>query len=180
VSRAENRKQRSPEGNWLPPRQQRSGKTAMVQRSAAFSLVEVNLAIFVVSIGLLTLFSLFPAGMKEGEAAHGDTQAALFADYVLSSLRGNATQLDAQEWNDIPGGPALWSGLAASVGGPTALQFPSGSGLYVRYRLEIVPNGDLYSVSLWVASGQYGTQDVDVFKNNAEWYYTELFFSGMP
>ena len=145
-----------------------------------FSLVEVNLAIFVVSIGLLTLFSLFPAGMKEGEAAHGDTQAALFADYVLAGLRGNATQLNATQWDSIPSTTKLWAGLGVGTGGPTALAFPAGSGLYVRYRLEIVPNGDLYSVSLWVASGQYGSKDVNVFKNSAEWYYTELFFTGMP
>jgi len=158
-----------------------AGSDSLRRRARGFSLVEVNLAIFIVAIGLLTLFSLFPAGMKEGEAGHADTQAALFADYVLSTLRGNAASLTSTEW-DTFSISKLWDGVGTPVlgGGPTAVEFPNDSKLYVRYILEIERDGSLYAVSLWVGNGEYGTKDRNVFKQSSEWYFTELFFSGMP
>ena len=141
-----------------------------------FSLVEVNLAIFVVAIGLLTLFSLFPAGLKEGEAGHADTQISLFADYVLATVRADAMELDADEWDDLP--VKLPNGIKENT--VHSIGFPAGSG-YVRYYLDIVDvPDDLYGVRLWVQSGQYGENNVIKFKDNAEMYYTEIFFSGMP
>ncbi len=150
-----------------------------------FSLVEVNLAIFVISIGLLTLFSLFPAGLKEGEAGHADTQTSLFCDYVLGTIRANSMAVKAKDWDNLssPYNDLLYD-LPGTVneGGnrPSKVQYPIGSGLYVRYYLDIVENGDLYGVRLWTASGEYGTKVLKEFKDSAEMYYTELFFSGMP
>ena len=66
-----------------------------------FSLIEVNLAIFVVAIGLLTLFSLFPIGLKQAQSGHEDTQTSMFAAFVLDGIRANATQVTASEWNDM-------------------------------------------------------------------------------
>ncbi len=149
----------------------------MKLKKNGFSLIEVNLAIFVVSIGLLTLFALFPAGLKEGEAGHADTQTSLFADYVLATVRGNAAEIVADDWDGLP--VSLPSGINENK--LKSIQFPSSSGLYVRYYLDIADVGKtLYGVRLWVASGQYGTTDLDEFKESAELYYTELFFSGMP
>ena len=150
-----------------------------------FSLIEVNLAIFVVSIGLLTLFALFPAGLKEGEAGHADTQTALFADYVLATARSEVLAVDAANWDSFVYNSILPSGIIVGNGNPTddpeSIEFPGSSGLYVRYYLDfadVSPN--FYGVRLWVQSGQYGTTDLDEFKESAELYYTEIFFSGMP
>ena len=152
---------------------------------AGFSLVEVNLAIFVVAIGLLTLFTLFPAGLKEGEAGHADTQTSLFADYVLATIRANALEINASDWNRLasPYNELLYDlPNEIDVGGsrPGKMQFPQGSGLYIRYYLDIVGSGDIIGVRLWLASGEYGTTDLSIFKESAKMYYTELFFSGMP
>ena len=148
-----------------------------------FSLIEVNLAIFVVAVGLLTLFSLFPAGLKEGEAGHADTQTSLFADYVLSTIRANAMRVKSGVWkspfDDLLDG--LPSSIGDGGGSPAAVEFPAGSGLYVRYYLDFVATGKgLWGVKLWVASGQYGTKNLDKFRHSAYMYYTEVFFSGMP
>lgn len=156
-----------------------------MKNRAGFSLVEVNLAIFVVAIGLLTLFSLFPAGLKEGEAGHADTQTSLFADYVMATIRANSLEIDSSGWNGLSSSyNELLYDLpnAINEGGlePGKIQFPVGSGLYVRYYLDIVGSGDILGVSLWVASGEYGTKDLEIFKASAKMYYTELFFSGMP
>ena len=53
---------------------------------AGYSLVEVTLALLVVAIGLTSTFSLFPEAMKNTRAAISDTEVALFADYVFSTL----------------------------------------------------------------------------------------------
>ena len=53
---------------------------------AGYSLVEVTLALLVVAIGLTATFSLFPEAMKNTRTAVSDTEVALFADYVFSTL----------------------------------------------------------------------------------------------
>jgi type II secretory pathway component PulJ len=152
-----------------------------MKRKFGFSLVEVNLAIFVVAIGLLTLFSLFPAGLKEGEAGHADTQTAMFADYVLATVRANALAVDSDQWGTSPNNIFL-DNLPDSidVGRLSKVEFPRGSRLYVRYYLQIARVGDNYAVKLWIKAGEYGTKNISQFKSSAKLYYTELFYSGMP
>jgi hypothetical protein len=161
----------------------------MRQRFTAkgFSLIEVNLAIFVVALGMLTLFSLFPAGLKQVETAQSSTQEAMFAEHVLSTLRATAvTNLTAAQWNNMNDVQRL---VVADVGtrtvqhgpGIAALEFPAGPDINMRYILEIDDAGrGLRSVSLWCRSGEYGAVDVGVFKTGAAKFYTELFYSGMP
>jgi hypothetical protein len=48
--------------------------------------VEVTLALLVVAIGLTATFGLFPEGLKATRAAVNDTEAALFAEYVFTTL----------------------------------------------------------------------------------------------
>ena len=54
--------------------------------SAGYSLVEVTLALLVVAIGLTATFALFPEGLKATRAAVDDTEIAMFAEYVFTSL----------------------------------------------------------------------------------------------
>lgn len=53
---------------------------------SGFSLVEVTLALLVVAIGLTATFALFPEGLKSTRAAVDDTEMALFAEYVFTTL----------------------------------------------------------------------------------------------
>lgn len=53
---------------------------------AGFSLVEVTLALLVVAVGMTAAFSLFPEAMRSTRAAVNNTETALFADYVFSTL----------------------------------------------------------------------------------------------
>lgn len=63
-----------------------------------FSLVEVCLAVLVVGLGLLSVFSLFPTGLASGESAAADTEIGLFADQVLNGLQAQATEVTWAEW----------------------------------------------------------------------------------
>jgi len=158
------------------------------ERKHGFSLIEINLAIFVVAIGMLTLFSLFPTGMKQVETAHEDTQAALFADYVLNTIRANTIAItNPADWAD----PGQVRQVAVAdvgtedvahddaVGGP--VEFPVGSGLQMRYLLNINSAGSgVYAATLWCKSGEYGATKRDTFEETASKFYTKLFYSGMP
>ena len=53
---------------------------------AGYSLVEVTLALLVVAIGLTATFALFPEGLKASRAAVDDSEAAMFAEYVFTTL----------------------------------------------------------------------------------------------
>lgn len=53
---------------------------------AGFSLVEVTLALLVVAVGMTAAFSLLPEGIRSTRAAVSNTETALFADYVFSTL----------------------------------------------------------------------------------------------
>ena len=53
---------------------------------AGYSLVEVTLALLVVAIGLTATFALFPEGLKLTRAAVDDTEIAMFAEYVFTTM----------------------------------------------------------------------------------------------
>ena len=57
------------------------------RRRAAFSLVEVSLALVVVAIGIFGIMSLFPAGLDQNARSIAETHAAFFAEEVFASLR---------------------------------------------------------------------------------------------
>lgn len=61
-------------------------RVARRKGEAGFSLVEVTLALLVVAVGMTAAFSLYPEAMNRTRSAVNNTEAALFADYVFSTL----------------------------------------------------------------------------------------------
>ena len=55
------------------------------------SLVEVNIALLVIAIGLASIVGLFPVGLRESNMAASDTVQSMFADQVFSMLEANAS-----------------------------------------------------------------------------------------
>lgn len=169
--------------------------------SFGFSLVEVNLAVALIALGMLTLFSLFPMGLRESEMSIVDTHEATFANHVLSCIEANA--MDIINWGD-------WANLntcadllvkdifpAVSAGKTTegtAVVFGiTGMGatyIYpivspsernppriLRYKIKIIPTESGLArlrVEVWVKSGKYGE-----FTANCSIYFTEVMYSGM-
>lgn len=163
-----------------------------------FTLVEIALALLVISIGLLALFGLFPVGLEANKAALDETRAALFAEEVLNGVRAQAS---LQPWNDItdnirlpPPSPDVWyqpENLRVEVTGGDSETFRTlvfeklgtreigGSrqryrDFGIRYRLEIedIPRNDYRkAVRLMVRPGEFGSTNTFVF-------YTELYNSG--
>jgi type II secretory pathway pseudopilin PulG len=63
-----------------------NGGHMMKKSNAGYSLVEVTLALLVVAIGLTATFALFPEGLRATRAAVDDTEVAMFAEYVFTTL----------------------------------------------------------------------------------------------
>ena len=156
---------------------------------SGFSLIEVCLAMIIVGSGILLLFGLFPAGLREAEYSVGDTHIGFFVDYVLSGLHANADNItEWDDWDNMSDFRSLVIGsLADPVNGeirvtPSGdpkdvandLEFPAGSGNKIRYMLNIErvsghPN--LRYAELNVSAGEHGWMGM--------WFRTEFFYSGM-
>lgn len=63
-----------------------------------FSIVEVALALLVVGVGLMGVFSLFPQGMDMNRKSIQDTQIGFFAEYVLNGFRYQSEQVS---WDQV-------------------------------------------------------------------------------
>ena len=92
----------------------RSGKHGLrAAKTAGFTLIEVTLAVVVISLGLLTLFGLGHLALRNAKAMEDDTRAAMLAEDIFASLRTVSENLCASNnpaaWN------AFWCGFAAGT-----------------------------------------------------------------
>lgn len=153
-----------------------------------FSLIEVCLAIVLIAAGLLVVFSLFPAGMREGEIAQNETHAAMFADYVMSGII--AKSMSISNWNDWQAIDTFRVQVMAGLkddGGAGIIHTDGNlkpgdtvyAGDHLKYALDIKSNSNarLIPVALWVRSGRYGA--TNTFKQKSKYYYTQLYYQGM-
>ena len=142
-----------------------------------FSLIEVNLAILLIAIGLLALFSLFPLGLKESERGLADTQESMFADTVLSGLEGNAINMtNWSDWVDLAVfKDKVTQGVEYQSESLTMVAFPQGTRYKVRYILDIGNAGSAGRkyAKLKVLHGAHGDFGL------AQIYYTEFVYTGM-
>lgn len=84
----------------------------------AFTLIEVNLAIMVMAVGVLGLISLYSLGYRESQQSNEDVEAAALAERNMNALVTalSSTNMSWSAWNQIgtlPGGSGSSSGWAA-------------------------------------------------------------------
>ena len=65
----------------------------------AFTLMEVNLAIFIMAVGLLAMVALYPLAYRESRQSKDDVKAAAAADCVLNTLSAALSSRNI-EWRD--------------------------------------------------------------------------------
>ena len=63
-----------------------------ILRKLGFTLMEVNLAIFIMAAGVLAMVSLYPLGYRENQQSKDDVKAAAAADAVFNQIRGALSQ----------------------------------------------------------------------------------------
>ena len=66
----------------------------------AFTLMEVNLAIFIMAVGLLAMVALYPLAYRESRQSKDDVKAAAAADCILNSLTAalSSRNIKWSEW----------------------------------------------------------------------------------
>ena len=149
---------------------------------SAFSLMEVNIAVALVSVGLLAVFSLFPIGLRESDLSVSDSHEAMFANHILSAMESNALQIDDwEDWSKLsmftqlvceginprPDAPSEWD-----LGQGVAFPVSDDSGKVMRYKMDILTISGYpaaatgqrsYLIQLRAKSGKYG--DFDTYCN---------------
>ncbi len=151
-----------------------------VPRNAGFNLIEIALAIFVLSLGLLAVFGLFPHGLGMADIARQETQSGMFADYAFGALRAAAANAD---WTDAQfnfrDDISFESPYIQSVNDTDHVEFPAHQETgphqrrhqtYLRYTLELRSageNNEVVTALLTVWPGRTGDQ--------SHKYYTEFY-----
>ncbi len=69
-------------------------------KKLGFTLMEVNLAVFIMAAGVLAMVSLYPLGYRENQQSLDDVKAASYADAVFNQVAGalSARNLTWNEW----------------------------------------------------------------------------------
>ena len=157
-------------------------------RRAGFSMVEVALAILVLSVGLLAVFGLFGDALETNKSTIADTQAALFADEVLNGFKAaaltNITTWASYLQSITLSNPAIWQ---ASV----PIQVSSNSVRTNQYKYKsgsmagVTDYAYRYQLSVGAASGAnvqgvtLQVWPIGVASNAALVFYTEVYNYGM-
>jgi uncharacterized protein (TIGR02598 family) len=90
----------------------------LIKRQAAFTLVEIALALAVVSFALIALLGLVSVSLQSSRDANHDTEIALASEYALSSLTTNsfaslATMAPTTTFFDFQGAPTTQTSTTA-------------------------------------------------------------------
>ncbi len=94
------------------------------RQTAAFSLIEVLLAIIILGIGIIGIAALFPAGIIQQQRSADDIMGPIVANNAMAVLRSKLNQEDFGSFEDFP--------IAFSYAPEFEFQFgPSGNPLYL-------------------------------------------------
>ena len=113
---------------------------------AGFTLMEVNIALLIMAVGLMGLLALFPVGLRQGDSATSDTTEAAFADLVLNAMRANAQMVT--NWTD-------WTALTNSVNLGVAGTAPATGGQIVYADGTTMIHASRTNIDNYLGTGQH-------------------------
>ena len=95
-----------------------------------FTLIEVNLAIFVMAVGVLSLVSLYSFGYRENQQSAEDVQAAAVSEYCLNAMVAalSSTNMSWTAWRGLGMQPANGWGEYAGDGTGSGTSNNDGTG----------------------------------------------------
>ena len=109
------------------------------RRTAAFTLIELALSVFVMGVGILGVFGLSRLGITAAAEAEDEVRAAMFADDVFTTMRLYADAMrgtNSDDWVDF------WENIETNefpVAGADLWQDADG------YVPTIVPDGEIHT-----------------------------------
>ena len=182
---------------WLLKRDIKMNLIKQIKDRAGFSLMEVNMAVFVLSIGILSMIVLYPLGLRESMQGQADIKQSMFADYMLNMAVGIASQTNItwKTWYDdiekIKGlvdqkrkdTEGYWPGFIADNSDFDENPDFGSSGSYDRgeryeVRCALVPGMSDRLMGIMIQSTDL-TKNYDNYTNNPI-FYAEVMFQGDP
>ncbi|HRR34603.1 MAG TPA: prepilin-type N-terminal cleavage/methylation domain-containing protein [Kiritimatiellia bacterium] len=170
--------------------------------SGGFSLIEVNMAVFVMAIGILGLVALFPLGLREGVKARADLKQSMFADHALNQIVAvlSQTNMTWSKWQDLDEFSSDTDDLQATLSSVKPIQWDpftkhwsigvgSDAMQSDHYLIEIavpedVPSARILGITVRSADTKdrypSGTEARKAWKNRHAPYYAEVLFNGDP
>ena len=94
---------RNPQPSTLNPQRPSTLNSQLSTLKLAFTLIEVNLAIFIMAGGVLAMISLYSLGFRESKQSREDVASAAIADEVLNPLvvALSSRKLKWSEWKGL-------------------------------------------------------------------------------
>ncbi|MDP7024016.1 MAG: hypothetical protein QGH42_07225 [Kiritimatiellia bacterium] len=161
----------------------------MRKARSGFTLIEVTFALLLMTLGLFSIFHLFPSGLRASVDANAYTRQAMFAEDCLATIRARAAASNG--WDDVflnYGPVELSDGTSLALDRdwsdgpmdyPDIVEDPEHPQEYLRCKVTVWEdplysggtNGILGKVKLEVRYGRVGTL--------GETFYAELYNHGM-
>lgn len=138
-------------------------------RKSGFTLIEVNLAMFIMAVGTLGLVSLYSFGYRENQQSNEDVRAAAVAQMNMNAMVAalSSTNMTWSQWQAIGMHPANgWGTYAGDGTGSETSGIGENDGTAKATPLQN-PNGEAGSafqavMSAAGASGSFDPQDMKV------------------
>lgn len=113
----------------------------------AFTLIEVNLAIFIMAGGVLAMISLYSLGFRESRQSREDVASAALAETVLNPLAValSSRELKWSEWRRL-GFENLSSGVSAGDGRDSRIQVLPAKGWLAYFETKGLRSSKTYYV----------------------------------
>ncbi len=138
----------------------RGGHRASCQ---GFSLIEVTLALMVIGVGILSVFQLFPSGLRSSIDATAETRVGQFADEVLNQVYADAAaETNSVDWLEVFSGNVdidLAKDIELDMTPEeewNKVEYPHESGEFLRYTCAVTTNDLLAQLELSVKYGVAG------------------------
>jgi uncharacterized protein (TIGR02598 family) len=153
----------------------RTRSLAAHARRKAFTLVEIAIALAVVSFALLALLGLISVSLQSSRNASQDTEIALASEYALSTLTTNtyanlATTPPTTNYFDFQGAPTAQSGAAGPAAFACVVQTSTNMAPFAWAAANGVSNTNFIAVKLtFTWPGQTNTSG-----NNAKVIWTSI------
>ena len=138
-------------------------------RKSGFTLIEVNLAMFIMAVGTLGLVSLYSFGYRENQQSNEDVRAAAVAQMNMNAMVAalSSTNMTWSKWQAIGTHPANGWGTYANDGTGTEVSDVAKNEGTASFTPLANPNGEASTafqavMSAAGASGSFDAQNMNV------------------
>ena len=130
-----------------------------LHRSAGFSLIEVLIALVILSVGLLGIAAMVSVSLKSKDSAYYQTQATALAQSILDRMRANRAQADVGTYNiNFSGSTTAQACLGASPVACTPAQIATADLYDWRYNItNTFPSSTAVTAAGKITSVSVGT-----------------------